>query len=196
MSKNCVRFCRDREFAPPKWWATACRFSHLPFLSLLHCWWSLSSQIFYVRIFAAKPFNGALRENIAGLRQTVPLICGRCNFISVVFKWIYCFPYGVSRYTELFGKILSGNIFSSVCFKLRAYVILYRHSFFLSRNNLHIWYCIKRVLSNCLMKFLKSGQQLWMLLSAFIWISVFTRYLGNTAFFFLPTMINKVSAPP
>jgi hypothetical protein len=34
-----------------------------------------------------------------------------------------------------------------------------------------------------------------MLLSAFIWISVFTRYLGNTAFFFLPTMINKVSAP-
>lgn len=34
-----------------------------------------------------------------------------------------------------------------------------------------------------------------MLLSAFIWISVFTRYLGNTAFFFLPMMINKVSAP-
>lgn len=34
-----------------------------------------------------------------------------------------------------------------------------------------------------------------MSLSAFIWISVFTRYLGNTAFFFLPTMINKVSAP-
>lgn len=34
-----------------------------------------------------------------------------------------------------------------------------------------------------------------MSLSAFIWISVFTRYLGNTAFFFLPTIINKVSAP-
>lgn len=34
-----------------------------------------------------------------------------------------------------------------------------------------------------------------MSLSAFIWISVFTRYLGNTAFFFLPMMINKVSAP-
>ena len=34
-----------------------------------------------------------------------------------------------------------------------------------------------------------------MSLSAFIWISRFTRYLGNTAFFFLPMMINKVSAP-
>lgn len=33
-----------------------------------------------------------------------------------------------------------------------------------------------------------------MSLSAFIWILRFTRYLGNTAFF-LPTMINKVSAP-
>lgn len=34
-----------------------------------------------------------------------------------------------------------------------------------------------------------------MSLSAFIWILRFTRYLDNTAFFFLPTMINKVSAP-